>query len=222
MKPPPSALAVALWAAIAASLSACGPSPALRRTALDCPQKQGALTRSSVSTDGRACAYTDDEGDEVSLRLIPVTGSPAATLAPIERRLQAMASPPKPVEWDGGDHADERADIHLPGVSIQAAGDRANVRVGSLHVDAGGGGAVIREARDTRLRGEQLSPERRGYRAAFIVAGSGLPDGLTTLGYIAGGPKTGPLTVAVLKMKTRDGGVVHRDVTRLVRSNGGI
>jgi hypothetical protein len=72
------------------------------------------------------------------------------------------------------------------------------------------------------LRGEQLSLERRGYRATFIVAGSGLPEGLTTLGYVAGGPKAGPLTVAVLKMKTRDGDVMHHDVTRLVRRNGGI
>lgn len=221
MKLPSSALAVTLWAAVAVGLSACGPSPALRRTALDCPQKQGALTRTSASADGRACAYTDADGDEVSLRLIPVVGSPAATLAPIERQLQAMVAAPAPAQVEaGGD--DDRADIHLPGVSIQAAGDQTNVRVGSLHVEAANGGAVIREARDTRLRGEQLSPERRGYRAAFIVAGHSLPNGMTTLGYIAGGPKTGPLTVAVLKMKTRDGDVVHHDVTRLVRRNGGI
>lgn len=227
MKLPSSALAVTVYAALAASLAACGPSPALRRTALDCPQKQGALTRTSVSADGRACAYTDADGDEVSLKLIPVSGSPAATLTPIERQLQAMVSPPKPAERgagdrDAGQRSDDRADINLPGVSIQASGDQSNVRVGSLHVDAANGGAVIRDARDTRLRGEQLSPERRGYRAAFIVAGSGLPDGLTTLGYVAGGPKVGPLTVAILKMKTHNGRVIHHDVSRLVRRNGGI
>lgn len=219
MKPPLSAM---LWVAAALTAAGCGSSPAARRTALDCPPTQGALNRTSISADGRACAYADADGDEVSLRLLPVTGSPAATLAGVEQELQALVTPPRPAPAAGEAGDGDRADIALPGVRIHAAGDQANVRVGSLHVDAGKGGAVIREARDTRLRGEQLSPERRGYRASYIVAGAGLPEGLTTLGYMAGGPKAGPLTVAVLKMKTHDGKVIHHDVARLVRRNGGI
>lgn len=221
MKPPSPLFAAALVAA-AASLAACGPSPALKRTALDCPATQGELKRTSVSADGRACAYTDDDGDQVSLRLIPVAGSPAATLAPIEQELRAMVPPAKPAEAPASHRSGDRADISLPGVQIHSDGDQANVRVGALRVDAANGGAVIREARETRLRGEQLSPKRRGYRATFILAGHGLPDGLSTLGYIAGGPKVGPLTVAVMKMKTHDGKVIHHDVLHLVRRNGGI
>lgn len=219
----PSIPAGLLLCAAVVGLSGCGPSAAVRRTSLDCPPVQGALQRTSVSSDGRTCAYSDADGDAVTLRLLPVSGSPAATLAPIERDLQAMVPPAKPAaaaaDQDGDDH--DRADITLPGVRIQADGDEANVRVGSLHVDASNGAAVIREARATRLRGEQLSPKRRGYRASYILAGKGLPDGLSTLGYIAGGPKAGPLTVAVLRMKTHDSDVIHHDVMRLVRRNGG-
>jgi hypothetical protein len=89
---------------------------------------------------------------------------------------------------------------------------------GDGHLDEG---AVIRESRDTRLQGEQLSLQRRGYRATFIVARGDLPGGLTSIGYEAGGPRAGPLTVAILKMKSHEE-VVHRDVRRLVRRNGGI
>ena len=222
MKPLSPLCAAALVAAAAASLAACGPSPALKRAALDCPPTQGELKRASVSADGRTCAYTDDDGDQVSLRLLPVVGSPAATLAPIEQELRAMVPPAKPAEAPPERKSGDRADIDLPGVQIHSDGDQSNVRVGALHVDAANGGAVIREARETRLRGEQLSPERRGYRSTFILAGHGLPDGLSTLGYVAGGPKAGPLTVAVLKMKTHDGKIIHHDVVRLVRRNGGV
>jgi hypothetical protein len=225
MKP----LSLALWATAAVILTGCGKAnEASRRTALDCPPTQGELKRTSVSADGRVCGYTDARGDEISLRLIPVASTPQAALAPIERELQALAPAPAPIlaaadddDDDDGDGGD-RANISLHGVNIQADGDRADVKVGSLHVDASGGGAVIREAHETRLQGEQLSPKRRGWRAAYIVARNDLPDGLTSVGYEAGGPKAGPLTVAVLKIKDRDRKVIHGDVRRLLRRNAGI
>lgn len=229
MKRPPLALPVVLWAAAAVVLTGCGANHAAQRTALDCPLTQGTLKRTSVAGDGRTCGYANADGDEVSLRLIPVAGTPAATLAPIERELQALvppAAPPPPAaaredDDEAGAKDQDRADITLPGVRIQAAGDKANVQVGTLHVDATDSGAVIREARNTRLMGEQLSMQRRGYRASYIVARSDLPGGLTAVGYEAGGPRTGPLTVAIVKMKSQDQ-VIHRDVRRLVRLNGGI
>lgn len=226
MKSPSFALpAVALWAAAAVVLSGCGANHASQRTALDCPQSQGTLKRTSVSGDGRTCIYADADGDEVSLRLIPVAGTPQATLASIERELQALLPPAAPAAAKADDKAGEkdedRADITLPGVRIQAAGANANVQVGTLHVDATDSGAVFREARDTRLVGEQLSMRRRGYRASYIVARNDLPGGLSAVGYEAGGPRTGPLTVAVLKMKSQDQ-VIHRDIRRLVRRNAGI
>jgi len=220
---------LALWTSAAViMLAGCGANHAAQRTALDCPPTQGTLKRTSVSADGRTCVYADADGDEVSLRLIPVVGTPRATLSPIERELQALvppASPPPAAAHRDDDEAAaknrDRADITLPGVRIQATGEKTNVQVGTLHVDATDNGAVIREARDARLMGEQLSMQRRGYRASYIVARNDLPGGLTSVGYEAGGPKTGPLTVAILKMKSQDQ-VIHRDVRRLVRRNGGI
>jgi hypothetical protein len=229
MKPVSLALPVVFWATAAVVLAGCGSNRAAQRTALDCPATQGTLKRASVSPDGRACSYADADGDEVSLRLIPVDGTPAATLAPIERELQALTVPAGPAspaaarkdDDEDGAKDEDRADITLPGVRIQAAGENANIQVGTLHVDATDNGAVFREARNTRLRGEQLSMQRRGYRASYIVARNDLSGGLTSVGYEAGGPRTGPLTVAVLKMKSQDQ-VIHRDVRRLVRLNGGI
>jgi hypothetical protein len=140
--------------------------------------------------------------------------------------LQALAPPAPPAaahkdDDEAGAKDDDRADITLPGVRIQATGEKANVQVGTLHVDTTDNGAVFREARDTRLQGEQLSMRRRGYRASYIVARNDLPGGLTSVGYEAGGPRTGPLTVAILKMKSQDQ-IIHRDIRRLVRRNGGI
>ena len=75
-----------------------------------------------------------------------------------------------------------------------------------------------------RLRGEALNPQRRGVRATFIYTGHDLPEGFRFVGYEAGGPKTGPITVAVVKSKLDDdvGSEIYPDVKRLVRKNGGV
>jgi hypothetical protein len=71
------------------------------------------------------------------------------------------------------------------------------------------------------LRGEALSPERRGFRATYILARDNLKDGWRAVGYEAGGPKAGPITVAVVKSKAGDRHDVLDDVKRLVRRNSG-
>jgi hypothetical protein len=78
--------------------------------------------------------------------------------------------------------------------------------------------------RDVRLRGEALSRDRRGLRATFIYTGKDLPDGYRFVGYEAGGPKAGPITVAVVKSKIdgEDNGDIYPDVKKLVRRNGGV
>jgi hypothetical protein len=74
------------------------------------------------------------------------------------------------------------------------------------------------------MRGEALSREKRGLRATFMSGGKALPGGYRFVGYQAGGPKTGPLTVAVVKSRSEidSGDQLYRDVTRLVRANGGV
>lgn len=116
--------------------------------------------------------------------------------------------------------------VNLPGIHIVAdeEDDSASVRIGPLHVDAQGEEAIIHIRREVRLKGEALSRHKRGVRATFISHGEGLPNGARVVGYEAGGPKTGPLTVAVIRAndEVHDGDDVYRDVKRLVRKNGGV
>lgn len=116
--------------------------------------------------------------------------------------------------------------VNLPGIHVVANDndDTANVRVGPITIDAGDDGATVRIRRDVRLRGEALNPEKRGLRAMFIYTGKDLPDGYRFVGYEAGGPKRGPLTVAVVRSKSEDpdGGDLYPDVKKLVRKNGGV
>lgn len=262
--------------ALALSTAACTPSgPPKARLALDCPATQGELDRKSVAPDGKSCVYASRDGDEVSLRLIPVSASYEATLQPIEQELQGelqteqqaadakaagvdadakvaaadtKASPSAASEAakaakeaaedavselkdaddeDGGKgpHGprNERAHIDLPGIHIDADDNgKADVNVGMIHVNAGEDGATVRMSRDVRLRGEALSPEKRGFRATYILAKDNLKDGWKAVGYEAGGPKTGPITVAVVKSKTGEHHDVFGDVKRLVRRNAGV
>jgi hypothetical protein len=261
-------------------LSACEPSaPATARVALDCPSDQGDLKLSTVAPDKKTCTYTSRNGDEVSLRLIPVATTYEAALLPIETELQgeqqmaqAAASDAKDaaatvdpktakagaadaakaakeaaadalndtfkaqkkdeeddhvsvaggaIVADSGAHGDH-ANINLPGIHISADDDKANVSVGGVHVDAGEDGATVRMSREVRLRGESLSRERRGFRSTYILAKDNLKDGWKAVGYEAGGPKAGPITVAVFKAHHGDHHDVSEDVKRLVRRNGGV
>jgi hypothetical protein len=232
-------LHLAILATAAVTVAGCGRTadPALR-TALDCPPSQGDLTRTGVSPDQRTCTYVSAQGDQISLRLLPIKSTPDAALQPVEAELQSLipaappakgaAAPDDDDEIDDGANAsananasDGRATVSLPGLRIDAEGDKADVRIGTLHVDAQGGGAVVRETHDVRLRGQALAFQRRGFRALYIVARGDLPDGLTSVGYEAGGPRKGPLAVAVVQMKSH-GHDIYQDVRRLVRRNAGI
>jgi hypothetical protein len=273
--------------ALALTAAACGPKVPAARAALECPARQGDLTRTSTAPDGRTCTYASPAGAEVTLQLVSLQGSVDNTLANIETHLLAgrvktdetaaaaddgsaqAAAEVKPADAKAAataaeqaareasadakgasvtikaDDKDESVDIRtkdgkvvvaegdggvtrvdLPGIHIVADDneDSAKVQVGPIRIDAGGDTATIRIRRDVRLRGEALNPERRGLRATFIYTGDDLGDGYRFVGYEAGGPKRGPITVAVVKSKTEehDDGDLHRDIKRLVRRNGGV
>jgi hypothetical protein len=135
------------------------------------------------------------------------------------------------VEMDHGqalvtESADGTTRVNLAGIHIVAndGDDSARVQVGPIRVEAGGDAATIRIRRDVRLRGEALNPDKRGVRATFIYTGHDLPDGYRFVGYEAGGPKAGPITVAIVKSRVDEDstGRVASDVRRLVRKNGGV
>jgi len=271
MKP----LSLACVSALALTAAACGPKVPAARAALDCPNTEGELTRTSVSPDGKACTYVTKNGAEVALQLVNVTGSADATLAAVETNLLANRTPApkdetsaddkgaKPVEAAKASpeavkaaekarqeaHDDTRgvtvsvllddkdgkgvvtegggkARVNLPGIHVVAddANDTADIQIGPLKVNANEDGSTVRMRRDVRLRGEAFNPDKRGLRAMFIYTGRDLPEGYRFVGYEAGGPKRGPLTVAVVKSKLDgpDGHEIYPDVKKLVRKNGGV
>lgn len=275
--------------ALAMTAAACGPQVPKARAALECPARQGDLTRTSTAQDGKTCTYASGDGAEVTLQLVSVQGGVDGALSNIENIL--LAGRVKPEEKAAVDAAKAKADgkaipasatdtkaaasaadqaareaaadtgtasddhkvtvkgdgvtvamkdgktvvtesdssvtrVDLPGIHIVANDDddTAKVQVGPIKIDAGGDAATIRIRRDVRLRGEALNPERRGVRATFIYTGEDLAGGYRFVGYEAGGPKRGPITVAVVKSRTEgtDEDELHRDVKRLVRKNGGV
>ncbi len=118
----------------------------------------------------------------------------------------------------------ERTQVDFPGLHIKADGDKADVHVGPIHIDADGDNstATIKLYRDVRLRGEALARVKRGMRATFIYAGNDLSGGYKYLGYEASGPKTGPITVAIVKSTSESQhNDMYDDVKKLVRRNGG-
>jgi hypothetical protein len=242
MKP---AIALILAAAATAACAPSGPPPA--RAALDCPQTEGDLVRVSTSPDRKACVYRAESGVEVQLRLIPTGGRPEQALAGIETALLAT-SVRSPAAADAGPehaeadavarqaaadasrradpaaskdlHASEEVHIDVPGLKVVADGDDARVEIGPVKVDANGGDAVVRVVRDVRLKGESLSPKKRGIRATYFKAEEG-PAGDRFVGYEAAGPRAGPITVATAA-STTDLDDLREDVERLVRRNGGV
>jgi hypothetical protein len=89
-----------------------------------------------------------------------------------------------------------------------------------MQIDAGGEGATIRKTWSVRLRGEAAAKEKRGVRALFIRA-SGDDDPLPSVGYQAAGPKSGPITAAIVKWTSHGNEEIYDDVRKLVRKNGG-
>lgn len=124
----------------------------------------------------------------------------------------------KVVSGDG-----ESTRVDLPGIHISARDDDANVQIGGIRINANGDESTVHIIREVRLRGEALSRQKRGIRATFISANKADASGYRFVGYEAAGPKTGPLTVAVVKAKSEidHDDDVARDVRRLVRRNGG-
>jgi hypothetical protein len=127
----------------------------------------------------------------------------------------------KKVVTTGGDGESTRVD--LPGIHISARDDNADVRVGGIRINANDDESTIHIFREVRLRGEALSREKRGIRATFISTNKADPNGYRYVGYEAAGPKSGPITVAIVKAKSEidHDDDVARDVRRLVRRNGG-
>ncbi|MDR6625724.1 hypothetical protein [Caulobacter segnis] len=203
---------------------------------LDCPEKQGALRRVSVAADGQSCVYQSPIAS-VDLRLVRFTGGDAeAALSPIEAELKGVMPPPPPTPKPPHDAKGEKnhASIHLPGVSIDAHGDSADIRIGHLTINSDGGAAEVKVNKNVSGKsdegkglvnitadeehgdgnvairasdgGAEIRAKKGGddVRSTLILANDKAPKGFRLAGYEARGPKGGPLAVAVVKAKTRD------------------
>lgn len=269
-----------LAAASLAALAACSPKvevthnnhktvgkrePLRAISKLDCPERQGELTRVSVAADGKTCVY-DGKNAQVTLSLVALNGGDAeAALAPIEADLKTLmppmkapSPPPPPGHSDGGS-----AHVSLPGIKIDAHDKGADIRIGGLTINANDGSAEVKVAKNVTIRdgdsekrvterasggnstvsvkssndeegdvdihatddGAQIRQRKGGdgVRATLILASDKATSGYRVVGYEARGPKGGPLAVAVVKAKGRDGSDhdIFEDMKTLVRHNVG-
>ncbi|TCS15023.1 hypothetical protein [Caulobacter sp. BK020] len=235
-------------------------------TRLDCPDRQGELTRVSAAADGQACVYAGQNA-EVTLKLVALNGGDAeAALAPIETELKALMpavkSPPPSPPTSGKPRGDS-AKISLPGIRIDAHDKGADIKIGGLTINANDDTAEVKVAKNVTVRdggttrtvserasggnanvsvkssddeegdvdihatdeGAQIRQRRRGdgVRATLILASDKAASGYRVVGYEARGPKGGPLAVAVVKAKGRDGSDhdIFEDMKTLVRHNVG-
>jgi hypothetical protein len=109
----------------------------------------------------------------------------------------------------------DRASVRLPGVTVNADGDNADVRVGgkgreAVNVRAHDGGAEI------RTQDEDKGALTSTYLLASETAG---PAGWRVAGYQAQGADKGPFVVGVLRSKTDRRKNLMNDVEELVERN---
>ena len=202
---------------------------------LNCPDAEGELTRTSVAADGKSCQYRGDEGQDVTLNLVSLNGqAPQAALAPFEADLRTLVparSGPSMVNVDASDH--DHAKIDLPGLHINANGDKADIKILGADIKANGDHADIH----TNMGGMQGATIHAGPGGAeiragdvgqhsadlvFILAGENPgPSGYRAVGYIARGPVAGPLVVGEFKSRAdhHEGHDRNHDLERLIDLN---
>lgn len=204
---------------------------------LDCPQTQGWLTRVSMSADGGACEYRRSDGEQVTLTRLPLNGlGPQAAMAPIETSLKALLPPrnggapsvPEPPSPPGDK---DSARIDVPGVHIDAHGNKAEVRVFGMTIDADNDKADIHAGLGSDKAVVSADENGAEVRAADVDASNANlvlilasekpgPSGFRAVGYMARGPVAGPLVVAQFKSIEHHSGVSDdHDIRRLLDRN---
>lgn len=232
-----------LIVAAAAGLAACAP-PLVNRahqrlkpiSRLDCPDSEGALTRSSQAADGSSCVYSGPNGSTVQLKLTPVSGAPEAVILPLEAQIRSEAPPePTPVVAPAtGPHDDhDKVDIRLPGVSIHADDQGARVHVPGVNIDADDQHNQVHVVGHPPGRPDhgQVTIDANDDAAVVHVHAFGPnfdemlirasktpgPQGWRTVGYEALGPRSGPLVVATVQSRAEEHDTLFNDVKALVR-----
>lgn len=218
---------------------------------LKCPVKQGSLRKLTQASNGKACDYTDNKGQDVSLRLVPIGNQSAdMALSEIEKGLFALVpsadlpptppTAPKPRETP---HAKPPAHVDLPGIKVTTEHGKTSVQIGglSIHTQDKDGGVRI-EASGAKgpvplLHSDQgtvnvnasggtavirMHDSGDGIRRSLIIASEKPgPTGYRLVGYEARGPIAGPLVIATIKGTSKHERQVFKDLKALVSLNSG-
>ncbi|MDQ8027415.1 MAG: methyltransferase type 11 [Brevundimonas sp.] len=129
----------------------------------------------------------------------------------------------------------EDASVSLPGVRIDASGDQASVRIGGLHIDANDSEGTVDIRGGDGENSDNVSVRARNDTAEVRAVASGdatraswmlsdnraSTEGWRRVGYEARGPVGGPLVVATIRSRDRNGGRVFEDAKDLVTLNVG-
>jgi len=189
-----------------------------------------------VSADGDTCEYRREDGEQVTLTRLPLTGqTPQAALAPIETSLKALVPPRKDnssassAKSDPDDH--DSAHIDVPGVHIDAHGDKAEVRVfgvtvaadndkADVHAGLGSDKAVVSaDESGAEVRATDINAVNANMVLILASEKPG-PTGFRAVGFIARGPVAGPLVVAEFKSVAHHSGINDdHDIHRLMDLN---
>lgn len=202
---------------------------------LNCPETQGRLIRVSAAPDGNSCEYRRDN-EEITLRRVPLNGqSPQDGLEPIEAALRPLLPPRGPAPStpvsDAGANDKDSAHIDVPGVHIDAHGDKAEVRVMGVTIVADNDRANVNAGLGTNkavVNADKGGAEVRATEVDKVNANLVLilasekpgPSGFRAVGYIARGPTSGPLIVAEFRsVKHQQGIDDDHDLRRLMELN---
>ncbi len=228
--------------------SAASPKPITR---LKCPDKQGKLHRIAQSRDGQGCDYSDNLGQDVSLRLLATGNQTAETvLFGVENSLFDLmpaadmpATPPTTPKPPETPHAKGSEKVVLPGIKVTTEHGKTLVQIGglSIHTQDKDGGVRIEASGAAGavplLHSEQgtvnvnanddtavirMHDSGEGIRRSLIIASEKPgPTGYRLVGYEARGPIGGPLVVATIKGKSKHERQVFKDLKALVSLNSG-
>ena len=164
----------------------------------------------------------------------------AKEAATVEKQSVADAGPaaadpdPDPdIDIESGEH--ERVNVRLPGLHIDAEDERANIRIGPIRINAddakdrvnivrepktGVGRSFSVNAGDGHAEIRSDDGGKANVKATLILASDTPgPQGHKVVGYVARGPRGGPLVVATVRVKDKQKGDVYDDANALVKRN---
>ncbi len=127
--------------------------------------------------------------------------------------------------------AGERASVRLPGLTVEAEGDKANVRFGNFSIQADDASQTV----DVSSDDESVSVQARDDAAEIRTSAPGdtvrttyiltdnrpAEEGWRLVGFEARGPEGGPIVIATVRAKDRDSDGVFDSAKDLVTLNVG-